>query len=482
MEENQLNNDQELEQFLREETSNQAMFPADHIWENIRTELHGNRSWPALTFIALFIISSLTISTFFNYPPKAIIEKELAALTHTPIEKPEIISADGHSNESIEQELNPNHYTEKTIAAINANDDNLISTAAITKNDIIVSGNTNTVQDDINKADALAALLKSASVNKSLINSIQITPQIDNINSDAITAANTTDIAETVNKKTKTVKAYPAGSIFKDDNPTADAFLKEFSAEKSKISVPGKFALQFYATPSVSYRRLSDDKQRSGFINLFAAASQSQSPTVNINDAVKHTPAIGLEAGVNILYNLTKNLKIKTGLQFNIRQYYIDAYQASYGIATIAFVQNNHLDSVNIISALSNSNGYYSTKLDNKLYQVSIPVGLQWDFIQGKKFGLSAGASFQPTFTLNKNMYAISTDYKYYANGAPFLRKWNWNSSFDLSFTFQTKDTKWYIGPQVRYQHLPTYNNVYPIKEYRMDYGLKIGFIKPLTK
>ena len=79
-------------------------------------------------------------------------------------------------------------------------------------------------------------------------------------------------------------------------------------------------------------------------------------------------------------------------------------------------------------------------------------------------------------------MYAISTDYKYYANGAPFLRKWNWNSSFDLSFTFQTKDTKWYIGPQIRYQHLPTYNDVYPIKEYRMDYGLKIGFIKPLTK
>ena len=475
MEENQLNSDQELEQFLREETSDQAMFPADHIWENIRIELHGNRSWPALTFIALFIISSLTISTFFNYPPKAIIEKELAALTPAPIEKPEIISADGHSNESIEQELNPNHYTEKTIAAINANDDNIILPATIIKNDIIVSANS--IQDNINKADVLAA-----SVNKAAMNSIQITPQIDNITTDVAPTANTSASTETVNKKTKTFKNYPAGTIFKDDNPIADSYLNEFSSEKNKISIPGKFALQFYVTPSVSYRRLSDDKQRSGFINLFAAASQSQNPTVNINDAVKHTPAIGLEAGVNILYNLTKNLKIKTGLQFNIRQYYIDAYQASYGIATFAFVQNNHLDSVNIISALSNNNGYYSTKLDNKLYQISMPIGLQWDFIQGKKFGLSAGASFQPTFTLNKNMYAISTDYKYYANGAPFLRKWNWNSSFDLSFTFQTKDTKWYIGPQIRYQHLPTYNDVYPIKEYRMDYGLKIGFIKPLTK
>ena len=478
MEENRLNTNDELEQFLREETSNQGMFPSDHIWENIRVELHGNRSWPALTFLSLLVILSLTVSTFFNYPPKAIIEKELAAITPTTIIHNNI-STNNNPNQTIEDQLNLNLYTEQTIAAINTNDISLTQSPVISKNDIIAS--TNNLQVIDNKATAFANLLKSTTLIFPAINPIKVEPKIDNntpVDDEIVNASNT---ALAVNKKLKNIKNYPPGSIFKDDDPSADAYLKDFSVQQNKITSPGKLTILYYASPSISYRKLIDDKQRSSYINLFATTSQSQSPTININDAVKHAPAIGLEAGVNLLYNITKNLKIKTGLQFNMRQYYIDAYQSAYGIATIAFVQNNHLDSVNMVSALSNSTGYTSTKLDNKLYQISIPLGLQWDFIQGKKIGLSAGASFQPTFTLNKNVYAISTDYKYYANGAPFFRKWNWNSSIDLSFTYQTKDTKWYIGPQFRYQHLPTYNDVYPIKEYRWDYGLKIGFIKPLS-
>ncbi|MGC5254675.1 hypothetical protein, partial [Escherichia coli] len=35
----------------------------DDVWKNIRTELHGNRTWPALTVIALLVITSLTFST-----------------------------------------------------------------------------------------------------------------------------------------------------------------------------------------------------------------------------------------------------------------------------------------------------------------------------------------------------------------------------------------------------------------------------------
>jgi long-subunit fatty acid transport protein len=76
-------------------------------------------------------------------------------------------------------------------------------------------------------------------------------------------------------------------------------------------------------------------------------------------------------------------------------------------------------------------------------------------------------------------VYLISTDYKYYANGASFFRKWNVNTALNLNFSYKINNgTKLYFGPQVRYQHLPTYNNAYPIKEYRLDYGLKIGFIK----
>ena len=218
----------------------------------------------------------------------------------------------------------------------------------------------------------------------------------------------------------------------------------------------------------------------SSITNVPILSANSQ-PT-SINTTVRHTPALGIELGSNILYTLTPIFKLKTGLQFNIREYFIDASQ-SFGIATIAFVQNNRLDSVTMFSTLGNNiNGINSTKINTKLYQISIPIGFQLDLIQGKKLGISASASIQPTFTLNKNVYMLSTDYKFYTNGADFFRKWNFNTSADLNITYKIGDLKWSVGPQIRYQHLPTYTDIYPIKEYRWDYGLKIGVTAPINK
>src|SRR5476649_1838021 len=59
----------EFEQFLQDEVKQNRMYPSDNIWKNIRMELHGYRAWPALTFISLFIITALTISTLLNNHP-----------------------------------------------------------------------------------------------------------------------------------------------------------------------------------------------------------------------------------------------------------------------------------------------------------------------------------------------------------------------------------------------------------------------------
>jgi hypothetical protein len=257
-----------------------------------------------------------------------------------------------------------------------------------------------------------------------------------------------------------------------DEDPNASNFTNEFGNQTiNQKRNKSRWGWQLYATPSTSYRKLEDETPFS-LSNLFSGVDKS----------VQHKPALGIEFGTAVTYAITKNLRLTTGLQFNIRQYHMDAYK-SYGLATIAFVQNNRLDSVRLFTLYSNNNvtnnSALSTKLDNKLYQVSIPIGLEWDVVQGKKLGLRVGASIQPTFTLNKSIYMISSDYKYYADGASFFRKWNYNSNLELNFTYKTKNTTWFIGPQMRYQHLPTYTDQYSIKEHRIDYGLKIGFTKP---
>ena len=188
---------------------------------------------------------------------------------------------------------------------------------------------------------------------------------------------------------------------------------------------------------------------------------------------------MGTEIGARFMYKVGKNLHLKTGFQFNIRQYFIDAYRG-FNTATVAFVNNSALDSVNLISLFSNNKNSYSTELNNKLYQVSIPIGIQWDFLNIKNFGVNVAATIQPTFTLNKNVYLVSTDYKYFADGESFFRNINLNSAVELNFTFKTGHKQWFFGPQLRYQHLPTFNKIYPIKEFRLDYGLRFGFNAPL--
>jgi hypothetical protein len=80
-------------------------------------------------------------------------------------------------------------------------------------------------------------------------------------------------------------------------------------------------------------------------------------------------------------------------------RYYIDAYWAPFNIATIAYVRNHQLDSVNMLSDYSNTIGYQIAKLDNKLYQISMPIGLQWSFLPNSKIGVDAGITFLPTLT-----------------------------------------------------------------------------------
>lgn len=489
--ENNFNIDDPFEQFLQDKVKDQKMYPSEQIWENIRTSIHGDRSWPALTFIALFIITALTIATVLNYPPKTIATKTSNIYGKTVDRSNQSsIEAEKDSNdkETLQEQINPGNYTSKTLAYINNN------AADITVIKPTINPNIISPAIAINESNKLVntkLVLKPVTTNKIIAQSANTdilsidSSDIINDKPSGNTAATNKPYSSRKRKLNRNI--FQSGINNNDEDPTVENYFNDFAYQPNhKKRTKSKFELQFYVTPSISYRKLEDDKIRM----LYAATPAATSTTnnvpiaqtqVNVNTIVRHTPALGMEVGAGLLYTLSPNVKLKTGIQFNVRQYYIDASQ-SFNIATIAIVQNNRLDSVKVFSPFSNSTGFNNTKIDNKLYQLSIPLGLQWDFVNGKRLGVSLGASIEPTITLNKNVYMISTDYKYYANGASFFRKWNFNTSVDLNITYRTGDLKWYLGPQIRYQHLPTYTDIYPIKEYRWDYGLKIGVLIPIYK
>jgi len=464
--------DNDFEHFLQRSVKQHRMYPSDKIWRNIQAELHGKRSWPALTIITILVITALTISTILNNHPARAFQQHPFLVTAVEEEKATTPPTEAEQF-SYAKITNRSIASEKNTVPIETVTDN-----TFTKGEIIASATPVTVkQPSVNPSPIVYSKLSVPQLNVApdVIEQISanrkqslVSPLTRTDLAVASSYINAASLQQAANKKSSLKKPELVNNHFSYSIPTIS------TRHKSQ-----RFEYDIYITPSTSYRKLSDDKER----NKYQLASGGNAPvaanySTNVNDVVRHKPALGLEAGFAVLYGISKHVKLTAGLQFNVRQYYIDTYKSGIGAAAIAIVSGNRLDTVWQYSSFSNSNGYSQTKLDNKLYQISVPLGIQWEFFSRKRFGISAAGSIQPTYTLNKNLYIISTDYKFYTDGTPFLRKWNINSSAELDISYKVGDFKWHIGPQIRYQHLPTYSERYPIKEHRMDYGLKIGVTK----
>jgi hypothetical protein len=493
-------NDNELEQFLQNETRQHRMYPSDKVWRNIHKEIHPKKSWPALTIFSLFVISALTVLTILNNHPAQPFEKvalvEQPKTQNTPASHKKQV---GHKEQLFldnlattqsfalmrDKEQQEMEALETLVAAENPS---AAIVPDILKKEILVyqASMEKHVEKPVEHIQKIIAS-NDGNMESEIKNRLDQTfsVAVSNVDGKKVSVTDKTVIAKNTKLSIGAPTATIKNSLFKkpvDDSPEMEEYTYGPNGVPKLIArhKESKLDFQFYITPSISYRKLVDDKERNSYQR---SASTTNVPTalnytVNVNDVVRHKPAMGTEVGLGVMYKLNKRLKLKAGLQLNVRQYYIDGFSTNTGVATIAIVSNNKLDTITQYSSFSNTNGYSETQLDNRLFQVSLPVGLQWDFFQGRHLGFSIGGSLQPTLTLNKNLYIISTDYKVYTDGTPFLRRWNINSSAELNITYKVGNVKWSLGPQIRYQHLPTYSDKYPIKEYRLDYGLKIGFTK----
>ena len=459
---NRGNRNEDFEGLLKKEASKYRMYPSEKIWENIRDEIQPETKWPALITIFVSIVLALTISTIINYPVEKIGSNKIASIIS--------IKTETFNNGVIATPtfLAQNFYDKKVIHKSNYRNVKIIKLETVAlhsisnnKKNVVKENSLETVEmkttnvlinDEIQKANALQLINEK-------VNKVDLPSDVGNLN---INLSN----------------------FIKNDfhNQQFKSSLTENGLDfqkKLNKKANNKWSVQYYVTLSNSYRTLDDDKSRAKYLS---SLSDRLALNKNVNDVVFHKPMLGAEIGGAVLYQIAKKLYLKAGIQFDIRQYNIDAFNA-YGAANINYVNNNQLNTYSAISGFStnfeNALGAKTT-LQNKLYELSIPIGLQWDVIDGHKWGLSFSGSIQPTVALNRSNYIVSTDYKYYTDASPFFRRFNVNASTNMFFTLKTKNLKWFLGPQVRFQQLPTYNDLYPIKEYRIDYGIQIGFTKPL--
>lgn len=289
-----------------------------------------------------------------------------------------------------------------------------------------------------------------------------------------------------INSSNQLLKDIPTNTLFQGLSSNKSLFDFNSSipipSENKNITEPakqrlksGKFSFMFFFTPTVSYRKLTENK------SYLRSASPIGVPynvaaLYDINNAVTHKPNIGLEFGMTSKYSISKNIKLRAGLQFNLNRYDIKAFKYTPERATIAL--NNGSAGVQSVSTASNYRNFNGGQIDwlqNSYFQVSTPIGAEVKLHGNDKMYFGVASTIQPTYVLGERAYLITADYKNYAQVPWLMRHWNVNTNLETFVAYSTGKLKWQVGPQVRYQLLSSFANKYPVKENLFDFGLKVG-------
>ncbi|MBC7827559.1 MAG: hypothetical protein H7122_07430 [Chitinophagaceae bacterium] len=269
--------------------------------------------------------------------------------------------------------------------------------------------------------------------------------------------------------------------IQKEEDIQKINWLQEYAVYNLAPSKPRRLNYQLSFAPTMNYRRLLGRK------NANIQSTSGNIPIAlniegDLDKLVNHKPALGFELGSFVLYSVNHSLSLKAGLQFNYSRYEIQAYSSATERATIALNSINGLSSSSIsnLTQLRNFGGYAVQDLQNQYFQLSIPVGIELNILGNNKLQLGVAGTVQPTYLLNRNTYLISSDYKNYTKEPSLVRRWNVNTSAETFVSYKAAGLKWQVGPQIRYQLLSSYTDKYPIKEYLIEYGVKIGVTKTI--
>lgn len=471
----------DFEAFLSEQAEQHRMYPDDSVWRNIQSKLHGQDKWPALTFASIFTGAVISALLIFTHPQKEIlnINQALAQLQDTRPDESVAMNSIAPANEA---RLIGNDM----LAAVSRKRDNfnmaaqgnaiVVPIEPVVSQDLTVPSIAEEIQDASHTAAITAepALPAAWKATKKIQTAVSSQPTTD---------ANAV-LATPILEHEATIAQLQKDHQIQTENIAQEQFIKNTMdvgpdmAWSKKMQRKSKWNLQFYATPSVSYRYLIDDKRQ---LQDPGAGPFAPFMTQSADAFVRQRPRLGLEAGVALLYELSDNFRVKTGLQLNYRQFVINAYTGMQQPATIELNRGNAVEALVQMTNISNQDGWRPVELNNQFLQLAIPVGFDLKMADFNKVDFYISATSQFTYQLASNTYLLSSDFKNFLQRPNDLeRKFNINTAVEAFATFEAGGVQWQVGPQLRYQLLPGSKSAYPIREHLIDYGMKIGVIKQL--
>lgn len=429
----------EFDEFLKEKTDQYKMYPSDQVWNNIHHSLHSRRKWSYISLTLLLLLGTAVLIDY-NIQNTLSINKVLTFNTGT---NKNVIEPD------VSRNINPS-----------------------------IKGNSSSANVDVDKKITRKDISSSSILKSPALHVNQLLPANDNsnytesenyempvsdklpgqINTKPVTKPMLIPDEDLVNEEAKVNKVLWGGEAFKKS----------------------RFEWQLFFSPTVSYRKLTSNISEVTDVFKGVPYAITQKST-SVNHLVTHKPAIGAEVGANAVYKLSENFKLRAGLQLKYSRYQLSAYAAKPEETTLAVISNaNRTDSINVISTLQNFSGNGSSWFNNEYFQVSVPVGFEWSVLGNSVLNWNVAASAQPVYNFANNVYLLSTDFKRYGQDPSLIRKWNVNAGVETYVSYSMGSFKWHAGPQLKYQLMSSYKKEYPVKEYLVDFGFKIGVTKTL--
>ncbi len=480
-------NNKDFEHFLKQSADQYRMFPSEKVWNNIHNTLHTRRRWYGIGLTLLLLTTGIVTWVMLLSPAGnklSLINNDIVTeakkLAAQKVKDPDPVilitpvRTGNHVSSPSDKLISSLYIIPENTSNSNMSDETVILEATIEPEVKPVAVPVITISE---------ADLSSTQKNIDIHRNISSKPAAHIVPAVAVVTTTPVQTTEKINPES----ASPTNEAPTEKNDVAlsqkDNYypltIESVVNSFQRISNRRRVSWQIYFLPTVSYRKLAENKALLDNSQLAISSSPLNYVVAHdVNTAVTHKPDIGFELGFNAGFPIARNVKLTAGLQMNVSKYDIKAYPFPV-VEQARIVLNNNNGSTSISNVETNYRNYESfTKpdwLSNFYISASLPVGLEVNLTDTRKTYLGMGGTVQPTYILGDRAYLISTDFKNYAKMPSLTRGWNVSTSLEVFAGYTTGRIKWKVGPQVRYQMLSSFAKKYPVKEHLIDFGLKVG-------
>ena len=448
-----------FESFLKEKTDEYKLYPSEKVWNNINRKLHPRRKWPflaaALLILGIGVGSKFAMDDWNQSSLTSLENKSVPTDIYDELNKP----ANSKTEETTGTVQNQTIIVPKPrLAVVNRNAEPVFFSRQESSLFAVPLTNSNDAEiQPVNAREEAVVVFNNSLTNHGDFQSLA--------------QAKIVPLAKTIPVELQIVESQKENPI----SAKLDEILTTIGKARKKTM------WQIYVSPTASYRKLIGKASTANYNYSGLAYSANLGFPSDVNDAVTHKPAIGVEIGTALIYPVSKNFRLKAGLQFNFNNYNVEAYSYAPEIAPFgANGPGNFGQPINTVAYYRNFSGFDRTWLRNSHFMIAVPLGVEVTVVGNSKVSFNLASTIQPTYIINNQAYLVSTNLKNYAQEPSLARKWNVNAGAEAFMSIDRGGFKWVIGPQFRYQLLSSYKDKYPIKEHLLDFGFKIGVNKTL--